>query len=72
MRIRDGKNSDPESGMEKIRIGIRVGKIRIWDKQPGSATLQKNYISTFMKMKKFLTWRVQREVMTQLELRRFP
>ncbi len=31
-RIWDGKNSDPESGMEKIRILIP-------DKHPGSATL---------------------------------
>jgi hypothetical protein len=30
MRIRDGKNSDPRSGMEKIRIR---------DKHPGSATM---------------------------------
>jgi hypothetical protein len=32
MRIRDGKNSDQGSGMEKIRIR---------DKLPGSATLKK-------------------------------
>jgi hypothetical protein len=32
MRIRDGKNSDPGSGMKKIRIR---------DKHPGSATLVK-------------------------------
>jgi hypothetical protein len=31
MRIRDGKNLDPGSGMEKIRI---------CDKHPGSATLK--------------------------------
>jgi hypothetical protein len=33
MRIRDGDISDPESGMEKSRIG---------DIHPGSATLIKN------------------------------
>ncbi len=32
MRIREGKNSDPGSGMEKVGSGIR-------DKHPGSATL---------------------------------
>ena len=31
MRIRDGKNSDPGSRMEKLRI---------WDKHPGSTTLR--------------------------------
>jgi hypothetical protein len=34
MRIRDGKNSDPVSGTEKLRIR---------DKHPGSATLQMLY-----------------------------
>jgi hypothetical protein len=47
--IRDGKNSEPGSGMEKIRIrdpewknsdpGSGMEKIRIRDKHPGSATL---------------------------------
>jgi hypothetical protein len=32
MRIRDVKNLDPGSGMEKFGSGI-------WDKHPGSATL---------------------------------
>jgi hypothetical protein len=39
MRIREGTNSDAESGMKKIRI--REGKFRIRDKHPGSATLIK-------------------------------
>jgi hypothetical protein len=39
--IRDRKNSDPESGMEKIRIRNPVSGIK--DKHPGSATLLTHY-----------------------------
>jgi hypothetical protein len=42
MRIRDGKNSDPRSGMKKIRIQ---------DKHPGSATL--NFIIIFFAATRF-------------------
>jgi hypothetical protein len=44
MRIRDGKNSDPGSGSEKIRIrdpGLEKFVSGILDKHPGSATLLK-------------------------------
>ncbi len=37
MRIRDGKNSDPGSGMGKIRV--RDKHPGILDKHPGSPTL---------------------------------
>jgi hypothetical protein len=70
--IRDGKIRIRNPGWKKFGSGSGMEKIRIRDKHPGSATMRKKYISTFMKIKKFLTCRVQREVMTQLELRRFP
>ncbi len=41
---RDGKISNPGSGMEKIRIRDpgweKFGESGIWDKHPGSATLK--------------------------------
>jgi hypothetical protein len=36
-------DADPRSGLKKIGSGIRDGKIRIRDKRPGYATLQKSW-----------------------------
>ncbi len=45
MRIRDGKIRIRNPGWKKFGSGSGMEKIRIRDKHPGSATLQKNYIS---------------------------
>ncbi len=59
MRIRDGKNSDPGSGM---------GKLWIRDKHPGSATLHTGDIAGRLK-KQLLLFALERHVPAGVPLR---